>query len=393
MTASATSPATRKDRSQSRYARYVPSWLTPRVLTYVRWTAIAVWAGFFGNYIADNGIPYLRSDLLMWLAIGLVAASIGKRNVLFVLLDFVPLAAVLVVYDYLRGLSDSLGMPTWWHPQVDLDRLLFFGHEPTVWLQERLKYPSVQWWDVLVALCYISFFFLPYVTAAVLWLRSRRDFYRWSLRFVALSFIAFAFFALTPAAPPWAASQCLPSEIADHPYDPPCMYYDPQYVHNGGLLGPMTTHVPGTNPWVERIATRGLGPLHLHFAQQVIDTGRISVDAVAAIPSLHAGGILLFSIFMWRRVSKWWRPILVLYPLFMAFTLVYTAEHFVTDVLAGWLGAVLVCLVADRLERRRKRRPTTDTLEAPTEQNVENPCPPTNQPPSTPPGAMTPSST
>lgn len=373
-------------------ARFAP-WLTPRVLTWLRWTALAAWAAFFGNYIADNGIPYLRSDLLMWLAIGLAAASIGKRNVLFVVLDFVPLAAVLVVYDYLRGLSDSLGMPTWWYPQVNLDKALFFGNEPTVWLQERLKYPSVQWWDVLVALCYISFFFLPYVTAAVLWLRSRRDFYRWSLRFVALSFIAFAFFALTPAAPPWAAAKCRPSEIAGHPYNPPCMYYDQQFFHDGGLLGPITTHQPGANPWVEQIATRGLAPLHLRFAQQVIDTGRVSADAVAAIPSLHAGGILLFSIFMWRRVSKWWRPVLVIYPLFMGFTLVYSAEHFVTDILAGWLGAVLVCLVAVRIERWRKARAAADTLEAPTEQPVENPCPPTEQPPSTPPGVMTPSST
>jgi membrane-associated phospholipid phosphatase len=77
----------------------------------------------------------------------------------------------------------------------------------------------------------------------------------------------------------------------------------------------------------------------------------------------------------------------------MAFTLVYSAEHFLTDVLAGWLGAVLVCLVAARIERRRKARAAPDTLEAPTEPTVENPCPPTDRPSSTPPGAMTQSST
>src|SRR5262249_49272478 len=131
----------------------------------------------------------------------------------------------------------------------------------------------------------------------------------------------------------------------------------------------------------------------LHFARQMIDTGRISADAVAAIPSLHAGGIMLFSIFMWPRLSKCWRPLLVLYPLFMCFTLVYSAEHFVTDVLAGWLGAVLVGVVASRIERRRKAHTTPDTLEASTEPTVESPCPPTDQPPSTPPGVMTPSST
>ena len=33
-------------------------------------------------WTSTNGIPYLRSDLLLWLAIGLLACSIGKRNVL-----------------------------------------------------------------------------------------------------------------------------------------------------------------------------------------------------------------------------------------------------------------------------------------------------------------------
>ncbi len=102
-----------------------------------------MWALVFGYDLAINGIPYWRSDLLLWLCLGLLAWSIGRRNVLTVVVDFVPFAAVLVGYDYLRGISDTLGMPTWWHPQVDVDRFLFFGTEPTVWLQAHLRYPTV----------------------------------------------------------------------------------------------------------------------------------------------------------------------------------------------------------------------------------------------------------
>ena len=139
---------------------------------------------------------------------------------LAVLLDFLPFAAVLVAYDYLRGFADTMGMPTWWQPQVSVERFLFAGHIPTVWLQEHLKHATAQWWDVAVSLCYISFFFLPYVTAAVMWLRRRADFYRWSLRFVALSFLGFAAFALAPAAPPWAAAKCSAAEVAEPPRQP-----------------------------------------------------------------------------------------------------------------------------------------------------------------------------
>lgn len=340
-----------------------PAWLTDDILRGVRYGLIGVWIFSFAyQCFWLDGIPWLRSDLLLWIAALLVASSVGKRSVLTVLIDFLPFAAVLIVYDYLRGISETMGMPTWWHPQVDVDKFLFAGTEPTVWLQERLKYPDPRWYDVVVALCYFSFFFLPYVTAGVLWLRSRASFYRWSLRFVVLSFVGFTFFALTPAAPPWAAARCTDAEVANHPNSPYCMYAgDP---HPGGLLGPFTTHQPGANPFVDRISTRGFGELHLHFASEVIKVGQNSADAVAAVPSLHLGGTFLFVIFMWSRLNKWWRPLLVAYPLLMTFSLVYSGEHFVSDCLAGVLVALLVHLGANRIERWRKHRPAPDTLEA-----------------------------
>ena len=42
---------------------------------------------------------------------------------------------------------------------------------------------------------------------------------------------------------------------------------------------------------------------------------------------------------------------LVLYPLAMTFVLVYSGEHYVTDVLLGWALAALVSLAAWRVER------------------------------------------
>src|SRR4051794_37776261 len=141
-----------------------PRWLTDDVMRGVRWGAVLIWATVFGWDMYRDGIPYWRSDLLLSLVIGLAALSIGKRNILTVVVDFLPFALVLIVYDQLRGLADTAGMPTWWRPQIDVDKFLFFGTEPTVWLQQHLKFSTVQWWDVLVSLCYISFFFLPYVT-------------------------------------------------------------------------------------------------------------------------------------------------------------------------------------------------------------------------------------
>lgn len=345
------------------WARVRPSWLTDEVLTGVRWGLICVWLLLFVLKCVTTGVPFDREGLLLWIATGAAAASLGKRAIATVILDFLPFALVLVAYDYLRGLSDTLGMPTWWHPQVAVDKFLFGGSEPTLWLQERLKYPAVQWYDIVVCLCYYSFFFLPYVTAGVLWMRSRRAFYRWSLRFVSLSFLGFGFFALIPAAPPWAAALCRPWQVAGHPNYPSCMQFWPHTVPNN-LLGQWAGGRPDADPFVERIAARGFSDLHLTVAHDLWTKGFSIADPVAAVPSLHLGGTMLFVLFMWPRVRRWWRPALAAYPLVMTFSLVYAGEHYIADCLAGALLAMLVHLGANRIERRRGRKRSPDTLEA-----------------------------
>jgi hypothetical protein len=374
--------------------------LTPAVLRSFRWGAVATWAVAFGLDCYYRGIHFDRTGQLYWLALGLLAATIGQRRFFYVVVDFVPFAAVLFAYDLLRGSADTLGLPTWWTPQLDVDKFLFGGSVPTVWLQERLKYPTVQWWDVAVCVCYLSFFFLPYITAAVLWLRNRRDFHRWAGRFVALSFAGFALFALMPSAPPWAAAQCTPTQVSGHPSDPACLTADPRTVPGGGLLGAMHSLRPGANPWIERLSFKGWSDLHLTAAGTLIKQGQSAVDLVAAVPSLHAGGTLLLVLFMWRRVNRWWRPVLAAYPPVMAFCLVYSAEHYVSDVLAGWLLAIVVHLVAGRIERRRAAGRAPDTLKAPPrarhapsaappdEPTLETPCLPTTSVPETTPSSI-----
>ena len=329
------------------------------VIIVLRVAAIAAWLVGLILWIHDRGIPYLRSDLLLWIALGLLAWSIGQRALWTVVIDFVPFAAVLIAYDHLRGIADTMGMPTWWHPQLDVDKALFGGRVPTIWLQAHLNHPDVRWYDVVASLVYISFFFLPYVTAGVLWLRSRTEFRRWAGRFVTLSFLGFALFALIPAAPPWAAAKCTAAQVANHPSSPPCMYGPPR--GDNGLLGRMVDYT-GNYSVVQRISTRGLGELHLHFASAVIKVGQVSADPVAAVPSLHAGGIMLFTIFFWRRVHVTIKALLVLYNVAMAWTLAYAGEHYISDVLAGWLIAAGVSALFSWLEQRRARGTPADTL-------------------------------
>jgi hypothetical protein len=326
-------------------------------LTRARRVAVSTWALVVTYRTVTDGVAFNRELLLLYIASGLIAASIGRgHKVIAVLRDWLPFALVLVLYDLSRGAADMLGAPALWRFQPDADRWLFFGTVPTVWLQERIKMPQPPWWEVIISSIYMSFFILPYVVAGVLWLYDRTDWAAFVRRFVALSFAAVAVYVVVPAAPPWAAARCTAADIAGGPSNPPCMYRSAAGVPDGGLLGAMHMSQPGAHQFVERISTRGWGTLHLQSAGALVNSGQASVNLVAAIPSLHAALTAMISIFLWRRVRRGWRPLLVAYPLAMAFVLVYSAEHFVVDILLGWALAAAVSVLLGLLDSWWSRR-------------------------------------
>jgi PAP2 superfamily len=365
--------------------------------TVARRVAVAVWAVALVIDWKVHGIPIDREGLLLWIGAGLLAWTIGHRPLWTVVLDWLPFAAILVLYDLTRGIADTLARPTMWTPQITSDRWLGFGHDPTPWLQSHLKTAHASWWEVVVSTTYVSFFLAPYVIAGVLWLRDRTLWRRFAVLFVTISALGLIGFVLYPAAPPWAAAQCTAGEVADHPANPACMA-----VHHGRLDGGLldavrTTHPPAAN-YVERIGTRGFATFGLKFAAHTVDEGQATVNQVAAIPSLHAAISLLISLFLWRLVRRRWRPLLVLYPLLMAFSLVFSAEHYLTDILLGWLLTAVVWLAMSRRGRRRDggragallqgrdrdRAAAADTLagSAPPNPHGDPACPPTETTPS-----------
>lgn len=323
-----------------------------RRLTLLRRVAVTVWLVIIVVRTATTGLAFNRELILLYVCTGLLAASIGRRRVILIVRDWLPFAVVLLVYDLSRGAADLIGTPTQWAWQPEVDRRMFFGAVPTVWLQERLKMSAPPWWEVVVSTVYMSFFILPYLVAGALWLRDREIWKAFVRRFVGLSFAALAIYAVLPAAPPWAAARCRPADVAGGPAGPACMFH-PGPAPDGGLLGPVAAMHDGARDFVERISTRGFNTLHLDVARALLDEGQASVNLVAAIPSLHAGLSVMIAAFLWGRVPRWWRPLLAGYALVMAFTLVYSAEHYVVDILLGWALAAVVVLAIRRYERGR----------------------------------------
>ncbi|WP_162277416.1 phosphatase PAP2 family protein [Mycolicibacterium rutilum] len=326
-----------------------------RRLTILRRVAVLTWAVVIVYRTITTGFAFNRELVLLYIATGLLAASIGQgRKMLYVIRDWLPFALVLIAYDLSRGAADMIGRPTLWEWPVEVDRWLFAGTVPTVWLQEQLKQGHPPWWEIVLSCVYMSFFILPYVVAGVLWLRDREEWKAFVRLFVGLNFVGLLIYALVPAAPPWAAARCTPADVAGGPADARCMFRSARGVPDGGVLGAMQSSQDGANPWIERIVGRGWGNLNMHTASALLDAGQASVNLVAAIPSLHAGMTAAIAAFLWHRVHGAWRPLLAAYVLMMAFTLVYTAEHYVIDILLGWALAAAVILALNRFDARRR---------------------------------------
>jgi membrane-associated phospholipid phosphatase len=275
--------------------------------------ALVVWS-------AEYGIPVQRELVVAWVCGALVCVSLGRhpRQILRLVLDWAPILIVLAAYDLTRGAADSLGIGVHVHPMIDFDKAVFFGETPTEWIQARLYHPGVvDWYDVGFTLTYTSYFIVPFALAGWLWARDHAAFVRFTRRLVTLALAGLATYILFPAAPPWMAGQM-------------------------GLLHDI--HRTTSEGW----QVLGVGTAVL-FSE-----GQRASNAVAAVPSLHCAFTTLVALFLWNRVPwRWARPLLLLYPLAMGFTLMATGEHYFFDVSLGWIYGAAVMYGWTAWERRR----------------------------------------
>lgn len=284
-----------------------------------RLVAVTAYVVFVLAWWRRNGVPLERLQILGWVAGGLLLATTGRRNggPWPIVRDWLPIGLVLAAYDLSRGVADTLGMPVQIGSIVRIEKALAFGHIPTVVAQEHLgPYTGpVRWWEVPVAFAYLSHFVVPFAVMGVLWAVRRADFRRYRNLLLTLTAFGLATYVLVPAAPPWLASR-------------------------NGLIGP-----------VERVGLRGMEAFGLETAGALVHYGARFGNAVAALPSLHAGWATLTAIWFAYKLRWWWWPLLFAYPALMGFSLVVSGEHYVFDVLLGYLYAAGTVVLVRRVER------------------------------------------
>jgi hypothetical protein len=283
---------------------------------------LAAWTWFFG-------MPNDTIQIVLWLWWGTIAWNIEAepRQHLQFLRDWWPPVLALVVYFYSRGVADNLHRDISIMMPIDVDRWMFGGHLPTEVLQHAWcgnpcdPASDPRWYDMVLTTVYASHFVTGLTIAAVLWVRNRHAFTRWMRRLVAISYAALAIYISYPMAPPWWASR-------------------------DGYI----------DAYLPRITGRGWEDIGIERLNLLL--GGVG-NKVAAMPSLHSGIAFLVAAYAIVHLRSQWRWLLVLYPVAMGVSLVYNAEHYVIDVFAGWLVAIMVMVGCSWWERMHPPRDTS----------------------------------
>jgi hypothetical protein len=261
-----------------------------------------------------------RPYLLIWLVVALfLTCWRSPRAVARVVIDWLPVVVIATGYDLVRSFASDLQPRAVFEPQLRFDEVLFGGTAPTVLLQRWLRPGNTPHpWDYVVFVFYLSHFVVTPLFAASLYLRDRERFHRFAMVILTVSLAGFVTYFALPAAPPWLASR------------------------HGDLEH--TVRVV-QKVWAELGAT---GP-----ARAFAGRNTQVANPVAALPSLHAAWPFLVLLFTWRRAPRA-RWVALAYTGAMVFVLVYGAEHYVSDILLGWLYAVIAFVVVNRVIDRRR---------------------------------------
>ncbi|MDO4929170.1 MAG: phosphatase PAP2 family protein [Corynebacterium sp.] len=370
--------------------QYHWSWLrklSDEQLHKIRWIGFGIWALSVALVGLFMGWSVILGSWFTLAFVGFGIACIGHSRLLRLYVDWAPFVLFIIVYGWIKHLARWIEIPVHWHLALNIDRWLFGGTVPNVWVQEHWRYATPPWWEFILMAVYSSYFFMPYLAAFFIWVRSRVEFRRYILGFLGVTLVGFSIYTLLPAAPPWAAARCTAADVVEKPAHTPCMF-SAEHAGQGSLLGAVENQHDSPEPWVLRLTARAWGEIapgnlasgleefqygarrELREADKPTQTPVAPVDSgegilvsayestnlVAAVPSLHAA-LTMFIASHLLFARRWKTGLLALaYALTMAFALVFFAEHYVFDIILGWILAISIPGLLARRARRKAVR-------------------------------------
>ena len=260
-----------------------------------------------------NRFMFAPKIFLLLLTI-LLAVFLGKLDAFYK--DWFVFLSFIYLFDTMRGviyiLTCRWDLPVHTLYVIKAEKFLF-GEIPSIVLQRNLLDPShYTWLEKLCTAVHGTHFVAFLIIGLYIWLYKKNHFSGFKLSFYLVTFIGVFGYFLVPTTPPWIASKFL------------------------GVL-------PETVRFNVDIYNMSIPDI----------TSGFYTNPIAAMPSLHTAFPVLCSLILWR-FFKWKSIPFTLYTFFMLFTIVYTSDHYIVDIIAGSALAVVCYILAFR---KRKEKP------------------------------------
>ncbi len=169
--------------------------------------------------------------------------------------------------------------------------------------------------DFLSGFFYINWMPIPLGFGVYLFIKDKNLFLQFSAAFLLINLAGFAIYYLYPAAPPWY--------VARYGFD----------LHTG---------VPGSRAGLVRFDELIHYPLFKNIYNK-------NANVLAAMPSLHATyPLIVFYFSLKTKLAKIWKIIFAIFTLGIWFSAVYSNHHYLIDVIAGIMEALILLLIFDK---------------------------------------------
>jgi membrane-associated phospholipid phosphatase len=236
-----------------------------------------------------------------FLVLGILIYAAYNQRTWRVLKDWLPFVTVFISYEIMYSVVGIISNNLHAGPyNFDIG---LFGQIPSLILQNTIRSPIL---DYMGAFFYSIYFFVPTIFAFILWKKSPKNYWKYTVAFGVCTYTALITYLFYPVAPPWY-------------------------------------HLPN----VIRILT---GSVDVNLGIPVYKTlfDFLSPNLFAAFPSMHSALpwlVFLFAFKIWKWKAL---PVLAL-PVGTWFSAVYLGEHYVVDVLGGIVYAMVAFVAVEKI--------------------------------------------
>lgn len=214
-----------------------------------------------------------------------------------------------IVFDYMKALPNytvnAVHIADLYQHEKNLFGISLAGNSITP--NEYFLIKQTQFLDILSGVFYLCWVPVPLMFAGFLLFKNKEQFLRFSLSFFWINLLGFVVYYIYPAAPPWYMQQF------------------------GTVFNPQTA---GNTAGLARFdSITGMNIFHALYAK--------SSNVFAAMPSLHSAYPLLVFYYGVKNKLGWMNVVFAVIMVGIWFAAIYTSHHYVLDVIAGIICAIL----------------------------------------------------